>query len=259
MNPRPLCLALATTYIVAATQVTWASPYTATGEYFVQPSGWNVGASGSTFQAWDNLVGLADNAPDAGYTANPAIDSGPTFSGTAPAFATGTGNLYSFSGPYTASADIYNYSSGGATGTHIIVQTGATLNEVTVVPGSLEIVDLSGAPLSGGDSGSALINAGRLAAGTVESSQGLVDYEVLIWEFYLPDYTGDFRVRWDEVTDSSFDQLRVDSYITAGALPPTPYVFTQIPEPSTLAVGLLILVRTATSRRNHDVPVEPSC
>jgi hypothetical protein len=55
-----------------------------------------------------------------------------------------------------------------------------------------------------------------------------VTLETYIWEFFLPNYTGDFRVQWDQLAHSSFDQLRVDSMIAESAFEITP-----IPEPAT--------------------------
>jgi hypothetical protein len=228
-----------------------ASPYIGTGEYFVDPDGWNVGDAGSTFQAWDNVATLTNNTPDAGYAANPTIASSPTLSGSPPAFRTGSGNFYSFMGPYNALANIYNHNSGGTDGTHVIVQTAATANGTSVLPNTLEIVDLAGGAIAGGSNASALVNGDALAAGIVGSSMGDVDYEVLIWEFFLPNYTGDFRVRWTEMVDSSFDQLRVDSFITANALAPTAYTFQQIPEPSSMVISLLGLAGVLVGRRSR--------
>jgi len=219
-----------------------ASPYAGTGQYFVDPSGWNVGDTGSTYEAWDDVSALTSNLPDAGYTVNPLIGTDPVLNGNAPAFRVSSGNFYSFGGSYEIFADIYNHGTGGADGTHILIQTAATKNTYSAIPTSMEIVDLAGGTLAGGDNGSALVNAGLLAAGSVASSRGDVTYEVLLWEFFLPAHTVDFRVQWTQDDDSSFDQFRVDSYITPNALSATPFAFQQIPEPETVVITLIGLV-----------------
>jgi hypothetical protein len=220
-----------------------ASPYINTGQYFVQPAGWNVGDSDSTYQAWDTLTATTGNLPTAGYITNPSIATNPTLNVSSPGFRTGSGNFYSFSGDYGIHADIPNHNVGGTLGTHVIVQTAATTNNlVSVVAGSMKIVDTSGAALVGGSNGQALVSAAALAAGRVNSHMGSVGYGVQLWEFYLPNYSGDFRVRWTEVDASSFDQLRVDTFLSPNALPATPFTFQVIPEPTALALVLSGLV-----------------
>jgi hypothetical protein len=108
---------------------------------------------------------------------------------------------------------------------------------------TMEIVDLAGLPITGGDNASA-IHEEQIWSGLVGSTFGDVTIETFIWEFYLPGYTGDFRVQWDEIVHSSFDQLRVDSMVTESALPITP-----IPEPA--SVILLVLGSLAVSRRRQ--------
>lgn len=232
------------TFLATATACStlWASPYVGTGQYFINPAGWNVSDPGSTHQAWDDLTALAGNVPDGGFSANPAVGTSPILSGNAPAFRTGSGNLYSFSGPYSAFANIYNHGTPGTDGTHVLVQTAASKNTYSAIPTSMKLVDLAGVPLAGGDNASALVNAGLLAAGTVNSTMGPVTYEVLVWEFFLPTYTGDFRVEWTEDTDSSFDQLRVDSFLTPSALTATSFSFQPIPEPGTFGISVLGLL-----------------
>lgn len=268
MNCKKMCsLSLFVGMILAAlTSSVLASPYIGTGEFFVDPAGWNVGDSGSTYQAWDNFPVnppgppsniLPPKSPDAGLTTNPALGAGPTVTGIgapeALIFTTTSGNIYSPMGNYTLNGNIPNHGTGGGVGTHVIVQTASSLGDpaVSVVPNTLHLVDLSDNPLTGGANSEALVNGGVLAAGVVGSVQGPVEYEVLIWEFFLPNYTGDFRVQWTQGIHSSFDQLRVDSMIAPTAFAPTDFVTQVIPEPSSLVVGLLGLAGVLIGRRNR--------
>lgn len=216
--------------------------YTPTGDLFVEPAGWNVGVSGSTNQTWDALFVAANNAPDAGfYTTNPAIATAPSLSALSPGFATGTQNFYSFTGDYPVTASIYNHGTAGSNGTHVIVQTSATLGGSgdTVLPGTLEVVDLTGNAITGGANVDALVNGAEMFNGEVTSSFGTVTLQAKIWEFFLPGYTGDFQVRWTEQIHSSFDQLRIDSMIASSAFAPS---FVAVPEPASLAlVGACVL------------------
>lgn len=226
------------------------------GSYFVEPGSWTVGDSGSTYQAWDNFSGSTGNTPDAGYNTNPSIGTQPVVNVNFPGFRSGSSNFYSFSGPYSIEAEIENHGTGGSNGTHIIVQTAATMNgdpgaggPASVFYSTLEIVDPNGVSLTGGDNGSALVNAGLLANGIVNSTFGPVSMEVRIWEFFLAGYTGDFNVQWDEIVHSSFDELRVDSLVTASALPATPFTFQQIPEPGTVVLAVLGMIGIVGTRR----------
>lgn len=221
--------------------------YTATGALFIEPAGWNVGDAGSTSQTWDTLSASTNNAPDAGfYSTNPAIATLPLLSVSSPGFHVSSGNFYSFSGNYPVSANIYNHGSGA--GTHVIVQTAATLGSTgqTVLPGTLQIVDLGGSPITGGVNSAALVNGDEMFNGTVSSSMGEVTLAVQIWEFFLPGYTGDFRVQFTEEIHSSFDQLRVDSMITGTAFAPS-----FVPEPTSLALAGLCAFGLALSRKRR--------
>ena len=229
--------------------VALASPYIGTAQYFVEPGGWSVGDVNSTYQVWDDLSSATGNTPDVGFSTNPAIASLPTL-GATPGYVTGSGNFYRWDTDYTIAAEVDNHNTGGTDGTHIIVQTTATANEsVSVVDGTTEIVDLGGSPILGGANGDAFVNGGVVAAGTVSTTMGPQDVEVLIWEFFLPGYTGDFQVRWLQSIHSSFDQLRIDSMITPVGFVPTQFTFAQIPEPGAVGLVLLGLVGVALHRR----------
>lgn len=216
--------------------------YTPTGDLFIEPTGWSVGDAGSTSQTWDALFVTTGNLPDAGfYTVNPAIATQPTLNVGSPGFTAGSQNFYSFAGDYPIFANVYNHGTGGSDGTHVIVQTAATLGGLghSVVDGTLEIVDLSGNPLAGGANVDALVNGSEMFTGDVTSSFGTSTIQVQIWEFFLPGYTSDFRVKWTEEAHSSFDQVRIDSMIAQSAFEPS---FAAVPEPASLAlVGVSVL------------------
>lgn len=209
--------------------------------HFVGPSGWSVGDAGSTYQEWDAKTAGAGATPDVGYDVAGASLTGSTHSVKAPGFGpTSTSNYYAFGGDFGATADIYNH--GGAGGTHVIVQVGTSLNGTTgVYADSLKLTDLSGVTLTGGANGDAL-QVDEIFFGTnIPSSFGPVSYQELIYEFYLPGYTDDFRVDWDQVVHATIDTLRVDSKTT-----PQAYGITNVPEPASLALiglGGLIMVR----------------
>ncbi|MCO6042905.1 hypothetical protein NG895_03195 [Aeoliella sp. ICT_H6.2] len=190
---------------------------------FEEPSGWSVGDAGSTHQVWDYKTGSADNLPDRGYDVAGATLTEPTHSVLSPGFQSGTYNFYSFAGDYSAAADIYNH--GGAAeglGTHVMVQIGSSQNpDEDSLPGhgtgvyleSLQIVDLSDSPLTGGASDDALQVAELSYEDAVLTSFGEAQYQELVFEFWLPEYTGDFRINWNQKVHSTVDTLRVDTMI----------------------------------------------
>lgn len=187
---------------------------------FENPALWSVGDAHTTYQEWDNFLALTGNAPGVGMNVNPSIPSGPFVDVVSPGFVSGTANFYAFSGDYAVSADIYNHGGsagtgliGGGVGTYVIVQTSSTLNGSDgVYSNTLEIVDLLGGPIVGGGNADSRRHD-VLFEGTVSSSFGDVTLREEIWEFYLPDYEGDFKVQGDIIVHASFDRLRVDSAI----------------------------------------------
>ncbi len=219
--------------------LSWAGPALAgDAQRFVTPGHWTVGAAGSTHQHWD-VIGQAVNTPDVAWVASPGLTEAPTLSVVSPGMALGSGNFYSFSADYGVAATIHNHGGAygdGATpgwGTHVIVQTVSTLNEgVGVDPLSLLLTDLRGNALLGGAAADALQSA-VLFTGIVNTSQGDVEQEERIWEFFLPGYTGDFQVVADVRVHSSFRALQVDTLVSESALP-----ITTVPEPAALLMVL---------------------
>lgn len=224
---------------------------------FVEPAGWSVGDVGSTYQQWDHKTTGSGNTPDVGLTVDPSGLTTPTHSVKAPGAWTGSDNFYSFAGDHGATADIYNHGGGSGSGsyaatfgTHVIVQTGSSVNGDTGIgnrTATMQITDLAGDAITGGDNASALrIDQVSFQPG-VSTFFGPVDYQEFIYEFYLPGYTGDFRVDWVQSIHSTIDTLRVDSMIveptTEGS---TPFETTAVPEPATLglvSLGGLVLLR----------------
>lgn len=213
----------------------------------VEPAGWSVGDPLSTHQVWDAKAANTGNLPDQAYDVAGASLTDPTHSVVAPGFRTGTSNFYSFSANYGATADIYNHgTSPSGNGTHVIVQIGSSVNpDQESFPGhgtgtlldTVAIVDLSDAEITGGANGDALQIAEVAFQSGVSSSFGEVDYQELIFEFWLPGYTGDFRVSWGQMIHATIDTLRVDSIIAAQDIGGgSPFPTTTVPEPSSLAL-----------------------
>lgn len=214
---------------------------------FQDPAGWNVGDSNSTNQLWEATSAspfLASGTLPDSSSVNPSISSTSTLGVNSPGFIASSGGYYAFTENYGVESDIYNHggasgsgSYGGTYGTHVIVQTGATTNPpVSVLTDTIEIVQHGGAAIAGGDNAS-LLQVSTLFAGVVDSTFGLVDYEELVFEFWLPGYTDDFSVQFDEIIHSSFQNLRVDSMIVEAAPnggSPAPLTTASVPEPGSL-------------------------
>ncbi len=236
------------------TVLVMSSQCLATASSFVDPGGWSVGDLNTTYQEWDLFVSPTGNLPDVGHTVSPAISSDPTIDALAPGFNSGSGNFYSFAGDYGFMTEIYNHGGrsgvGGlpfGSGTHVIVQTSATLNGNTgVYANTLELVDAVGDPIVGGANANALRHD-VIFEGIVSSTFGDVYQREEIWEFYLPGFVDDFRVQADVIVHSSFDQLRVDTAISGEAYPTTSVV---IPEPSSILAPGSLGVLSAFRRKN---------
>lgn len=243
---------------------------------FNEPTGWSVGDANSTYQEWNAKSASTGNLADQGYTTNPGSLTDPTHAAKSPGFVTGSTNFYSFTGHYGATADIYNHggSSGGggfgsSFGTHVIVQIGTSQNpdelswasygdgthdELVTGHGvgafwdTLKLVDFTDTVIVGG------ANAEALAIGEVSYREGVastfgpVDYQELFFEFWLPNYTGDFRVDWDQVVHGTIDTLRVDSMIAEELIGGGSPFIAAVPEPGSAALLLLGLLSTGGAR-----------
>lgn len=209
---------------------------------FSEPAAWTVGDFGSTYQQW-LAGGSADPiTTNLDHNANPGTGS-PTLAATG-AFVASSGGFYAFSANYSVTATIPSAGPTGP-GTHIVVQTGASLNADydpegngtggSVLRDTLQILDASNNVLATSLAGDVTRTYYEPA---MMSSFGEVQYEELIWEVYLPGFTGDFKVAFTEMVHSSLQVLRVDSSVA-------------VPEPGTIAMlglGLVGLVSVGVRR-----------
>jgi hypothetical protein len=106
----------------------------------------------------------------------------------------------------------------------VFVQTAATTNDdpnaggpASVFAETLELVRQDGSPITGGDNDSVLAIT-QVSLEDVLTSFGIVPQQELVFEFWLPGYTDDFRVQFDSIVHSSFQHLRVDTLIVAPEL-----------------------------------------
>lgn len=203
---------------------------------FQEPVGWSVGDSDSTFQEWEASAApfstSGDSAPSAINT-NPSISNTPLMNAELPGFVAGSGGYYAYTGNYAINANVFNHggSSGSGSpysvnhGTRVFVQTAATINDDPQTGGpnsifidSVELVQHDGSPIIGGDNDS-LLQSTEVFQGIVPSSFGDVIQQELVFEFWLPGYTDDFRVQFGEIIHSSFQHLRIDSIILEESFP----------------------------------------
>jgi hypothetical protein len=191
----------------------------------VEPAGWAVGDLDSTFQEWvtGSTAFLTADTPPSGNSANPALSEPATMGVNLPGFVASSGGYYSFGGDYGVFADILNHGGSLGTGgpypanagTRVLVQVAATMNtdaNVSVNLDSVQVVSPNGSAIAGGCN-SCSLQVEELALGPVETSFGIVPQQELLFEFWLPDYTDDFRVEMEVSVHSSFQHLRIDSRI----------------------------------------------
>ncbi len=199
---------------------------------FQEPTDWNVGDPGSVYLNWEAAVlapFMATNTPPTASNVNPTISSTAGMSVQSPGFVAGSGGYYSFAGNYGIRADVYNH--GGSSGvgspytsgysTRVLVQTAATTNpdvDTSVIPSSIELVQLDGSPIVGGGNAE-LVGMTQLFLQEVMTPFGPAEQEELLFEFQLPSYADNFRVRFQSFNHSSFQELRVDTLLVANATP----------------------------------------
>jgi hypothetical protein len=196
---------------------------------FSEPTLWTVGDSGATYQHFEAAPAPNTIVSNIAHVANPAT-SNPTLAPSNGGFTASSGGFYSFSTNYTVTATIPSTGIAGA-GTHILVQTAATLNPDyqpendgtggSVLRDSITILDASDNVLAT----SIASEVTRSYYNPVfASSFGEVQYEELLYDVYIPGYTGDFMVVFDEFVHSSMQILRIDSSVAV------------VPEPGSIAL-----------------------
>jgi hypothetical protein len=193
---------------------------------FQEPTAWTVGDPGSTMQNWEASEAvpfLNVNTLPTISSVNPAVTTQAKMSVQSPGIVASSGGYYSQNNSYRVFANIYNHAgsfgAGGqyATGygTKVRVQTAGTTNpdsDASVFQNSIELLKLDNSALPGGANAN-LLTVTELYRQQVETPFGLAHQQELLFEFYLPAYSGDFRVRFTNALHSSFQELRVDTML----------------------------------------------
>jgi hypothetical protein len=201
---------------------------TARAATFIEPTTWEVGDLNSTYQEW--TAGGTSAQPVTGAaqmvrTTNPWLAIDPVLSQTG-AFIAGSGGLYSFSGPYTVTAQIPSHSVTGASGTHILVQAASTMNPDydpegnqtggSVLRDSIKIYDAADQLLDT----SLTAEVTRTFYAPNYPLFGGVGYEEVAWQVFVPGLVGDFKVTTQVMVHAGVQAMRVDSIVAAAASQP---------------------------------------
>lgn len=222
----------------------------------VNPAGWNVGDAGSTYQHWiansaaDNLAGT----PNQGYNTAGATLTAPVLSVNSPGYSSGTsGIFYSFGGNYSFTAAIANNNTvtlPAHAGTQVIVQVFSILPSSESITGIL-LTDSANNALSN----VALIQSTHYGdASGYPTPFGPADVRVDLYEFWVPNFTGDFNVLTSVLDHTGIMEVRVDTMIaSANEDGSSPFAPVAVPEPASLAAlsvgaGALLLRRSSRSR-----------
>ena len=182
---------------------------------FVAPDEWGVGDSFSTYQEWDVFESSSGNPPDVGYVAVPTVEDSPTCGALPPGFISSSNNFYAFGGDYIVEAEILNHGAAAPAGygTIVWVQTASTENpdfEEGVIVDSVRLLDSDGAGIPGG-ANEEQCRSVLLYSGTTGSPWGDVIQDEWLFVFWLPGYTGDFKVVVECHVHATFSALRVDT------------------------------------------------
>ena len=215
-RPARLLLVLWTGTALAATAA--ASDATS----FAEPDGWAVGDALSTYQEWDIFLFSLGNPPDVDYETNPLLADAPNASALPPGFLSSSNNFYAFAGDFVVEAEIFNHGTEAPVefGTIVWVQTAATQNpdfEQGIALDSVRLVQVDDTPIPGGANGE-LCQTELLFSGIIGSPFGDVIQDEWLFVFWLPEYTGDFKVVMECYVHSSFRALRVDTLNAATPL-----------------------------------------
>jgi autotransporter-associated beta strand protein len=259
MNSRSKLAAIAALSVLGVGSPAHAlSPYSESLNFY-SPAFWTAGTTQySTMQQWDTQPGseTPTTSDDSPWFAAPPINGtnnlfdndnqpGGVSIGTPMLNVSGGVNStpYLISGG-TPDAAVPNYGVGATpvdavyTGTHVIVQLASTVGSEdfngtvggqSVNPDSMQI-------LTGGDGGGTVLATETSSAflrKTLISSvnSGInnpftgtpVFMENWIYEFFIPNYTGEFRANWSHDFHTVFEAVRIDSALTTGsAFPITP-------------------------------------
>jgi hypothetical protein len=210
---------------------------------FQEPTDWTVGAPGSTFNNWEAAPDSTNYLPAKKFsvsnttpslsTVSPAITGVSNLNVLPYGLVGGSGGYYAFNElvegeGYGIFANIYNH--GGSTGvgtpyssgygTRVIFQTAATTNtslNFSIFQDSVEFLNLDNSPFPVTRSPQLIGVTEIFRQGGVETPFGLAEQQELLFEYYLPEYSGDFRVRFRAAMHSSFQEFRVDTLLVEEA------------------------------------------
>jgi hypothetical protein len=204
----------------------------------------------ATSQQWDTFTS-ATGAANLATGTNNFLNNGGLAAPTVTATGISEAIYYFNSGPVTATIPNFGGPDGSLVsgGTHVIVQVAATIGantpdftqgmvaDYSILPGTLHLTDLDGNTLPGGAADDAVYTLLASFEGDFEQIPGYpATGEHHRFEFFLPDYTGDFKVTWMQQNHSVFDALRVDTII--------------VPEPASTGI-LAVLASAAILRRRQ--------